>query len=59
MSVIRPALEPPQTRIHQDYSKENETITTAEVEGKRIEDKKTSKRVVYVNLRDPAEDRRL
>lgn len=38
---------------------EDATVTTAEAEGKRIEDKKASKGLVYVNFRDPAEDRRL
>lgn len=56
MSVTRAALKPPQTRTHQENSTEDANITLAGVEGKRTEDKKASKRVVNVNLGDPAED---
>lgn len=55
-SVTRAALKPPQTRAHQENSTEDAMITLARAEGKGTEDKKASNRVVYVNLRNSAED---
>lgn len=46
MSVMRPALKPPQTRIHQKHSRENVTVALVELE--KTDVKKEEQKVDHV-----------
>lgn len=46
MLVMRPALKPPQTRIHQKHSREDVTVTVVEVE--KTDTKKEEEKVDHV-----------